>query len=295
MRPGSRLTRRGFLAGVSAAVGTTPFTRATALRSAALLAHNYPTPSCFWNVKDVGAIGDGKTLDTIAVQKTIDLCHQGGGGYVHFPSGHTFLIGTIYLRSHVGLHVDINATVLGSDNLADYSADVGLNPFYPETIDPCLIYAKDAVNIVITGEGSIVGHTANSFTPTPGATGRALKQRPMLIRLENCAQISLTDLSLKRCGSWCVHLKRSRDIFLRSLRIDNDHQDGIDLESCENVSISDCHLACGDDAIAITTSARDCPSREITITNCTLQSRWAGIRFGPLSKGNFEDITVSNC
>jgi polygalacturonase len=83
----------------------------------------------------------------------------------------------------------------------------------------------------------------------------------MLIRFENCSQISVADVSLKRCGSWCMHLKNSRDIFLRNIRINNEKQDGFDLESCQDVSISDCHLECGDDAIAITTSSREHPAR----------------------------------
>jgi hypothetical protein len=214
---------------------------------------------------------------------------------VHFATGCTFLIGTVYLKDHVELHLDSNSVLLGSDRLEDYGKDVGLNPFYPETIDPCLIYAKGCVDIRIGGSGAIVGHTNDDFVAPPGADERARKERPMLIRFAHCSQISVADVSLKHCGSWCMHLKNSDDIFLRNIRITNEKQDGFDLESCQNVSISDCHLQCGDDAIAITTSSREHPARNITITNCLMRSRWAAIRFGPLSKGDFENITVSNC
>jgi hypothetical protein len=248
-----------------------------------------------WDVRRFGAKGDGQTLDTVAVQAAIDSCHSAGGGLVVFQPGLTFLIGTIYLKDHVYLQLEPNSTILGSDNLADYGNDVGLNPFYPETIDPCLIYAKNATDIGIRGQGKIVGHTKNTFTPPPGGDARAAKERPMLIRFDTCSQISVSDVSLYRCGAWCMHLKNSSEISLRNVRIQNDKQDGFDLDSCQNVSISDCHLDCGDDAIAITTSVKDRPARNITITNCLLKSRCAGIRFGPLSKGDFENISVSNC
>jgi hypothetical protein len=248
-----------------------------------------------WDVRRFGAKGDGKALDTAAVQAAIDSCHRAGGGLVVFQPGLTFLIGTIYLKDHVYLQLEPNSTIVGSDSLDDYGNDVGLNPYYPETIDPCLIYAKNATGIGIRGEGRIIGHTGNAFTPPPGGNARDAKERPMLIRFDTCSQISVSDVSLYRCGSWCMHLKNSREIFLTNVHIQNEKQDGFDIDSCQNVSISGCHLECGDDAIVIITSFKDSPARNITITNCLLKSRCAGIRFGPVSKADFEDIAVSNC
>jgi hypothetical protein len=287
------ITRRTLLEG-AAAVGAVWLVRDGLAQSAETLpAHTAEMQP--WDVRRFGAKGDGQALDTAAVQAAIDHCHAAGGGAVLFQPGFTFLIGTIYLKDHVYLQLEPDSTILGSDHLSDYGNDVGLNPFYPETIDPCLIYAKNATDIGIRGMGKIVGHTKNTFTPPPGGDARAAKERPMLIRFDTCSQISVSDVSMYRCGAWCMHLKNSREIFLRNIRIQNDKQDGFDLDSCQNVSISDCHLDCGDDAIAITTSIKDHPARNITITNCLLKSRCAGIRFGPLSKGDFENISVSNC
>jgi hypothetical protein len=285
------ITRRALIEGIGATSGTVWLTgHGLAQSSKEPQADLQP-----WDVRRFGARGDGQTLDTAAVQAAIDHCHDAGGGSVLFQPGLTFLIGTIYLKDHVYLQLEPNSTILGSDNLADYGKDVGLNPYYPETIDPCLIYAKNAIDIGIRGEGKIVGHTKSAFTPPPGGDARAAKERPMLIRFDTCTQITVCDVSIYRCGAWCMHLKNSREIFLRNLRIQNDKQDGFDLDSCQNVSISDCHLECGDDAIAIITSVKDSPARNITITNCLLKSRCAGIRFGPVSKADFEDIAVSNC
>jgi polygalacturonase len=126
-----------------------------------------------WDVRTFDASGDGKALDTRAVQAAIDGCHQAGGGAGRFATGYTFLIGTVYLKDHVELHIETNSVILGSDRLADYGNDVGLNPFYPGTIDPCLIYAKDCIDIRIGGEGTIVGHTNDQIH---SASGRRRKK-----------------------------------------------------------------------------------------------------------------------
>jgi polygalacturonase len=288
------ITRRRLIEGAAAVAGAGWFIGNGSAQSGKP-SNAPPTDMQLWDVRRFGAKGDGQALDTAAVQAAIDSCHNAGGGAVLFEPGLTFLIGTIYLKDHVYLQLEPNSTILGSDSLADYGKDVGLNPYYPETIDPCLIYAKNATNIGIHGEGKIVGYTGNGFVPPPGADARETKERPMLIRFDTCTQIAVSDISIYRCGSWCMHLKNSRDIFLTNVHIQNEKQDGFDIDSCQNVSISGCHLECGDDAIAIITSIKDSPARNITITNCLLKSRCAGIRFGPVSKADFEDIAVSNC
>jgi hypothetical protein len=182
-------------------------------------------------------------------------------------------------------------------SLADYPKDTGLNPYYPEAVDPCLIYANGATDIGVTGGGVIIGRPGppDGFRPAPGASPRDQKQEPMLIRFEDCRRVWITGIRIGNCGAWSVHLKHSEDVFLDHVRIENDRRDGFDIEGCTNISISNCHLDCGDDAIALMTSRRDRPLRNLTVTNCLLKSKWAGIRLGPLSKGNFENITVSNC
>jgi polygalacturonase len=96
-----------------------------------------------YNVRTFGATGDRKTLDTAAIQKTIDAAHAGGGGVVYFPAG-AFLSGTVFLKSNVTLYLAPGATLLGSTRIQDY------NPKH-------LIYAKDVENIAIEGGGTIDG------------------------------------------------------------------------------------------------------------------------------------------
>ncbi len=96
-----------------------------------------------YDVRQYGASGDGKRLDTQAVQEAIDACSGSGGGMVYFPDG-TYLTGTVILKSHVTLHLEPGATILGSTSLKDYDP-------------PYLIYADKAQNIAITGRGVIDG------------------------------------------------------------------------------------------------------------------------------------------
>src|SRR5580698_7233946 len=93
-----------------------------------------------WDVVDYGATGDGRILDTAAVQAAINACNAAGGGVVYFPAGGNFLIGTIYLKSKLTLHVEAGAQITGSTDMQQYGTDTGTNPYYPEPIDRCLIY-----------------------------------------------------------------------------------------------------------------------------------------------------------
>ncbi|NQT60337.1 MAG: right-handed parallel beta-helix repeat-containing protein [Bacteroidetes bacterium] len=247
-------------------------------------------------VMDFGAAGDGIHKDTVSIQRAVDTCSAKGGGIVYFSSGYRFLTGTIYLDNNITLFIAKNSILLGSTEVENYCDDTGICPYYPEPLDRCLVYGKDKKNISFTGPGTIDGQFRESFLDkhdNPLETDK--DQRPMLIRLENCSHISMKDLHIKGAYSWCVHLKYCKEVKIHHLTISNDRQDGLNIESSENITISDCTLYCGDDGIALTTSNKNKPLKNLTVTNCIISSRWAGIRLGPLSKGNFENIIISNC
>jgi hypothetical protein len=248
-----------------------------------------------WNVRDEGAKGDGITFDTLPIQNAIDDCSNKGGGIVDFPAG-SYLIGTLYLKSNVTLNIQAQAEIVGSPHLENYGSDTGISPYYPEDLDKCLIYAKDATNITLTGSGAINGgfSTNQKPVPAPGATGRDLTARPMLIRFDACQNIKIDSLKLYGASSWCMHFARSKNIVLTNLEVPNKHQDGVDFESCEKAQVTGCHFVTGDDCIAILSSHNQI-CRDITITNCTMQSRCAAVRLGPLSYGDIQNITVSHC
>ena len=125
------------------------------------------TPKQF-NIKCYGAIGDGVTLNTVAVQKTIDACSEAGGGIVRIPAGH-FVIGTILVKSNVTLSFDHGAELLGSQDMKDYPIDK-LRPAR-EGNSECLIHAVDATNIRFEGLGVINGRGSRQAFPKRSGPG----------------------------------------------------------------------------------------------------------------------------
>jgi hypothetical protein len=254
------------------------------------------------SIRDFGAKGDGVTLDTAAIQAAIDACFSMGGGVIFLAPG-DYLTGTITLRDNVTLHVGPSARLLGSTDLADYPdlGRVDTIPEYPEHLNYCLIDAYGARNITLTGEGCVDGQGAAFAAGTEGFNVEAESAapsaqphiRPTLLHFTDCRDVTITNLTLMNAPAWCCQLEKCREMRIRGVRLlnrANQNNDGFDLTDCEDVTISDCHIDSGDDAIALKSAGQ-----RIVVTNCVISSRWAAFRFGPESLGVFRDIAVSNC
>ncbi len=238
-------------------------------------------PTSLLNVTSQGAKGDGRTNDAPAIQKAIDTCARSGGGTVYFPAGN-YLSGTITLKSNVTLHLSAGATIWGSRNIGDYKP---LN----------LIYAEDAVNITIEGEGTINGNGDAYWEPN----FKAKPERPSpLIELVRCRNIRIRDVHILNTPGWGIHPVDCDGVSIRGISMITDmrgpNTDGIDPDSSRNVTISDCRIESGDDAICLKThSGRACEN--VTVTNCVLTSDDSAIKFGTASHGDFRNCTFSNC
>jgi glycosyl hydrolase family 28 len=261
-----------------------------------------------FDIRTHGALGDGTTNDAPAIQSAIDACHASGGGTVLVPAGATFLTGSIELRSHVELHVERGAVLAGSGDPAHYTARLEVGALSAGVVDAendsalMLITARDATNIAITGAGTIDGGGRHFILEDLGHIYRCPNQRPFTVFLMGCDRVTLRDVRLQDAALWCVRLSGCEDVLIHGVTIDTDlkypNADGIDLDRCRRVRISDCEISAGDDAISLKT-CEEFPqygiTSDIVITNCTLQSTSSAVVVGVDAVADIRDVVVSNC
>ncbi len=249
-------------------------------------------PACY-PVTDFGARGDGVTVNTQSIQATIEACSGEGGGRV-LVAGGSFVTGTLFLKDYVDLHIAPGATLLGSTDIADYAENTHKNMYKNEPhMDRCLIFARGVKTISITGSGTIDGQGQRKNFPNKGS-----RYRPMMIRLLDCTNIRMRDVTLKNPAAWTSAWLYCSDIVVDGITIHsraNGNGDGLDFDGCRDVRVSNCAFDTSDDSICLQTSRVDRPCRDVVITNCSFCSKWAGIRIGLLSRGNIENITMNNC
>lgn len=259
---------------------------------------------------DFKAKGDGKTLDTEAIQAAIDSCHRAGGGKVYLRGGH-FRSGTIYLKNNVTLYVEAGATLQASDNLDDFPSTVSNYPSYSKELVTlkAFIFAEDVNNISIAGKGKIDGngdHWADGPYGSP-----SFSKRPRILHLRGCRNIYVRDVTLVNAASWvqsyqsCFNLvidgisvdsRENKDIEReRYAEVPGRNTDGLDLVDCEKVRVSNCYINSGDDAICLKSLTYDEACRDITISNCVVSSNASGIKLGTETSGRLEDISIQNC
>jgi hypothetical protein len=274
------------------------------------------------SILDYGAKGGGKELCTEAIDRALKACTESGGGTVLVPAG-TFLTGPIRLPSHVTLRLAAGAVLQGSSNLADYQVEGRRLP---------LLWAQKVENIAIVGLGVIDGSGTSFMDMTKTRAGLYLPKdldpnftrqgreymdpkfgeadgpvvylaRPnRLIRLTECKNVLLHDVTLRNAPTWTVHLEDCEDVDVTGIRIANDlrvpNSDGIHCTTCRRVHISDCEISAGDDAVCVTSVESRTPGvcEDVTVTNCTLQSRSAGVRVGygrnPIRNCTFQNLTI---
>ncbi|MBL7189250.1 MAG: glycoside hydrolase family 28 protein [Phycisphaerae bacterium] len=242
-----------------------------------------------YDVRDSGAKADGKTLCTSAIQKAIDQCSKDGGGTVYLAPG-TFLSGTIYMKTGVTLRLAAGCTLLGSKDLKDYPPTVPTFRSYTDNYtDKSLIYAEKAERIAIVGRGTIDGQGGSFKGP--------YKVRPYIIRFIECRSVTIEDITIRNSPMWAQHYMACDDVRISGVTVRsrvNNNNDGINIDSCHRVIISDCNISSGDDAIVLkSTSARVC--RDVTVSNCIVSSRCNGLKMGTESNGGFKNIVMTGC
>ncbi|MBN2215699.1 MAG: glycoside hydrolase family 28 protein [Bacteroidales bacterium] len=275
-----------------------------------------------YNIKKYGAAGDGKTIDSPAINEAISAASEAGGGTVYFPAG-TYLCFSIRLKSHVGLYLDHGAVILAANpdeheggydtaepNEWDMYQDYGHSHWQNS-----LIWGIGLENISIAGPGSIDGRGLHRWDmDKPGEGNKA-------IALKNCRNVTIRDISMQTCGHFCILPTGVDNFTIDNLRIDT-NRDAINIDCCRNVCISNCMINTpNDDAIVLKSSyALGYPriTENVMITNCLVSGYDLGtlldgsfqktqkqapdgggvtgrIKLGTESNGGFKNITITNC
>jgi hypothetical protein len=250
-------------------------------------------------VRDYGAKGDGVSLDTAAVQAAVDAASATGGRVVLSPG--VYMCGTIVLKSRVTLDLLPGARILGSPQLEDYlTGEWGHN----KDITPWhLIVAEGAENVTITGEGEIDGNGPAFWQqdrPHEWHFWREHVRRvsPM-IQFDDCRHVRIENVTLRNTPGWTVHLRRCEHVAVRGVTMRNGlfgpNNDGLDINGCRYVTVSDCDIETGDDAIVLKTTHDAGPTEYVTVTNCVLRTSCVAFKLGSESWHPFRHIVLSNC
>jgi polygalacturonase len=254
------------------------------------------------NVREYGAAGDGRVLDTAALQAAIDACRDRGGGMVFIPAGN-YLTGPLFLRSDIHLHLDAGAVLLGSENPGDYPiVDHRWEGAEQATYAP-LLTGRRLRNLTLSGRGRIDGQGAAWWRRHK--EGGLQYPRPRLVSFADCENVLIEGLTLVNSPSWTIHPVRCANLTVRGVTIDNPpdspNTDGINPDSCQHVRISDCFVSSGDDCITLKAGSEDehpdrrAPCRDITIVHCTLARGHGGVVIGSEMNGGVQNVVISNC
>lgn len=253
-----------------------------------------------YNVKSFGAVGDGLTLCTNAIQSAIDSTYQNGGGTVLIPKG-IFLTGSIEIKTGVELNLLKGATILGSTNPLDY-----------RKIEDhlALILADNSYNFSIAGYGSIDGqglalalvidslhHTGKVIDPNYNYWRMRPSEnvRPQIINLSNCSGIKIKNITIKNGAGWVTKYKQCNNVIVDSITISSTaywNNDGMDICDCKNFRITGCYVNSADDGICLKSMSPVLCNDSIYISNCTIRSSASAIKFGTDSRGGFKNIKI---
>lgn len=259
-----------------------------------------------FDIIESGACPDGKTLDTEAIQRAIDACHQAGGGLVMCGPG-TFLTGSLELKSNVELRLAPGCRLVGSPHLADYTpleADGFRAGLAPEKSAISLIRAANAENIAITGAGIIQGSGLAFYNDRAGA-GKLEKPdtpRPRIGMFYRCRGIRIQDTAFVDSACWTLWLMQCEGAQIHRVAITGNRRmrnvDGIDLDACRDVTVSDCRINTEDDCLVLRSiqALYDSPAvcENIVVANCLLDSGCQGVRVGCPSDGIIRNCVFSN-
>jgi polygalacturonase len=285
-----------------------------------------------FNVRDFGAVGDGKNLDSPAIDKAITAAAEAGGGTVLLPAG-TYLSGSIHLKSNIHLVIDVGATILGApQNLNAYDETEPFPGIAFQDGGHCyfhnsLIWGENLTNVFITGHGTINGGGLDrnpkildemcgyNHFPTPNTkTYPPVRIGNKSIALKLCRNVLIRDITIYHGGHFGILVTGCDNLTIDNVTIDT-NRDGMDLDCCRNTVVSNCRVnspiddgicpkstyALGETRLTENLTIVNCQVsgfEEGTLINGTMKPTRSGlgrIKFGTEASGGFRNCTVANC
>ncbi|GAB3537654.1 glycosyl hydrolase family 28 protein [Pontibacter brevis] len=275
-----------------------------------------PTKKKLYEVTKYGAVNDGKTLNTKAIQAAIDACAAKGGGIVTFKPGN-YLTGSIYLKKGVHLRIDEGVQILGSQNLADYpeidTRVAGIEMKWPSA----LINVLDQENVAITGKG-IVHAQGKPFWDLYWNMRKEYEpkglrwivdydaKRPRTLLVSESSDVTIKDITMKQAGFWTIHILYSDHITVDGVVIQNNidghgpSTDGIDIDSSSYILVQNSDIDCNDDNFCLK-AGRDWdglrvnrPTEYVLIRDCISRAGGGLITFGSETSGGIRHVLAHN-
>jgi polygalacturonase len=262
-----------------------------------------------YNVREYGAVSDGKTDNALAIQKAIDACSKAGGGQVLFDGtdsgmGNIFMTGHITVKSNVDLHINGGVRLQANPDPKVYT----LSAFRANKAEGTMwISGEHIKNFSITGKGIIDGNGV-SFMGAELDDSYALKPfeevdpRPHVLTLIDGQNIRIHNVQIVNAAYWTIHLVGCGDVVISGVSLINNlkvrNSDGIDIDHSKNVRISDCHIESGDDCICLKNRreyANFGRCENITVANCLLTSRSCAIKIGSENMDTIRNVVFNNC
>jgi polygalacturonase len=259
-----------------------------------------------FDVAKYGALGDGKTLDSPAIQRAIDdaAAHH-GKSQVLLRGGRKYLVGTLQLKGSIDFHLADDAELLASLRREDYFGNMqSAADASGKASAGALIAANGARGLKISGTGTLQGRAREFMTGYDAANEWWLPKdwRPKMFVLTSCRDLEVRDITFAEAPNWGLHLLGCDGVLVDNVTIRNlldvPNCDGIDPDHSRNVEITDCNIASGDDAIVVKTSRQSTdfgPAANIRVRDCVIETQDAGLKIGTETTSDVHDVSFERC